>query len=203
MLENCRWLLYASRLYGCHPHIINGQSTFTNFYLLLLYSLVICSVHCIMACYSTAVNNCIAKNAMLVGCILQCINRYSRSIYIILPILLSCLWHIEFERAVAAACKFDDLIRHYRRINSVKINYYMQYLIMVMIIISWILFGALEKFVIFQTALYIIVIQCITRAMFSMEIAKFYFLYDALRYRFSHLNRLYREITGIVSLINQ
>jgi len=201
MLENCRWLLYVSRLYGCHPHTIDKRSTLTNFYLLLLYSLFICSIHCIMAYYSIAVNHCIAKNAMIVGCILQHINRYSQSSYIILSILLSCLWHIEFERAVAAAYKFDDLIRHYYRINNVQINYYTQCLIVVMIIINWTLFGALEKFVISQTALYIIVIQCATRAMFSMEIAKFYFLYDTLRYRFCHLSRLYREMTGNVSLI--
>jgi hypothetical protein len=72
-----------------------------------------------------------------------------------------------------------------------------------MIIISWTLFGALEKFVISQTALYIIVIQCATRAMFSIEIAKFYFLYDTLRHRFCRLNRLYHEMTGNVSLIDR
>ncbi|RLU23663.1 ObirGr11 [Ooceraea biroi] len=198
MLENCRWLLYASRFYGCHPHTINERSILKHFHLLLVYSLTMCSLHCVMAYYATDVSSCIAKNAMIVGCTLQRINQYSQSIYIILSILLSCLRHIEFERAVAAACKFDDLTRHYHwSINNVQINHYTQYFFMMVIIITWSVFGVLRKLAVPQMALHIIVIQCITRSTFSIEIAKFCFLYNALRHRFHRLNGLCCELAGI------
>ncbi|XP_067208260.1 uncharacterized protein [Linepithema humile] len=199
MLENCRWLLYASRLYGCHPHTIDERSRLANFRLLIAYSLVACTIYCSIAYYMSIAINCIARNMMIVGCVLQQINRYSRSFYMILTPLLSCLRHTEFERAVAAARKFDDLTRHHRwRIDHGRINRrYVQWLVILVILVGWILLSVLAKFAVPQMISRSIVIQCTMRAIFSVEIAKFCFLYDALRYRFCRLNRLCLRLTGV------
>lgn len=197
MLENCRWLLYASRLYGCHPHTIDGRPKLANFRLLLAYSLVACTMYCVMAYYMTVVVKCIATNVMIVGCVLLQINRYSRSLYMILTPLLSCLRHTEFELAVAAARKFDDLTRHHRWRVDGRMNRYAQWLTILMILAGWISLGLFAQFSVPQSTLCTIVIQCTLRAVFSMEIAKFCFLYDALRRRFCRLNRLCFQLTGI------
>lgn len=204
MLENCRWLLYVSRLFGCHPHTIDEISIFTNFRPLAMYSLVACGVYCAAAYYAFDFENdlCATIN---VGCVLQQINRYTRTFYMILSTLLSYLRHTEFERTVAISRKFDDLMQYHRwYTDNKRKNHYMQWLIMLLIFGAWIIFTAVTMLVIKkintinETSYYIFVIQYITRMMFSIEIAKFCFLYDALRRRFHHLNKLCHELIGII-----
>lgn len=203
MLENCRWLLYASRLSGCHPHTIDEISVFTNFRPLAMYSLVVCGVYCAAAYYaSDFATLCTTIN---VGCVLQQINRYTRTFYMILSPLLSSLRHTEFERTIATSRKFDDLMQYHHWYTDKRKNHYMQWLIILMIFIAWVLLAAITMFVVeiisttSEITYYSYVIQYITRMMFSMEIAKFYFLYDALCRRFCCLNKLCHELIGIIN----
>lgn len=210
MLENCRWLLYISRLYGCHPHTIDEVSIFTNFCPLFctMYSLVACGVYCVAAYYAFGFSTlCATVN---VGCVLQKINRYTRTLYMILTTLLSYLRHTEFERTIVTTRKFDDLIRHDRWCtDNDRKTHYMQWLIILLIVGAWFLFAAIAMLVVkeisatSEISFYTFVIQYITRMTFSMEIAKFCFLYDALRRRFRRLNELGHELNGITLSINQ
>lgn len=208
MLENCRWLLYISRLFGCHPHTIDEISVFTNFRPLAMYSLIVCSVYCAAAYYAFGFATlCVTIN---VGCVLQQINRYTQTLYMILSTLLSYLRHTEFERTIATTRKFDDLMQYYRwYTDNKRKNYYMQLLIILLIFSAWVLFSAIAMLVIkkmsdtSEITYYTFVIQYITRMTFSMEIVKFCFLYDALRRRFRHLNGLCHKLIGIVLSIDQ
>lgn len=207
MLENCQWLLYISRLYGCHPHMINELSVFTNFRPLtkILYSLVACGVYCVAGYYAFGFATLCAT--INVGCILQQINRYTRTLYMILTTLLSYLRHTEFERTIATARKFDDLMRHHRWYTDNKQKkHYMQWLVILLISGAWVLFAALAMFIVkkksatSEISYYTFVIQYVTRMTFSIEIAKFCFLYDALRRRFRRLNGLCHGLIGILSI---
>ncbi|KAL6259948.1 hypothetical protein P5V15_009858 [Pogonomyrmex californicus] len=197
MLENCRWLLYLSRFYGCHPHTINERSVFTNFRLLTVYSFIACGMYCVTAYYSFDFNTfCVANS---VGCVLRRINQYNRTLYMILTTLLSYVRHSQFERALTTSRKFDDLIQHQcRDINNEQKKRYVQWLVILLIIGAWFLFGVLEKFVIKETKNMTneLMIQYTMRILFSMEIAKFCFLYDALRRRFRHINKLCHKLIG-------
>ncbi|CAL1682540.1 unnamed protein product [Lasius platythorax] len=198
MLEHCRWLLYASRFYGCHPHTIDERSRVSvNSRLLLIYSLVACGVYCAAAYYAKGFSNyCDAANNVMMGCALQRINRYNRCLYMVLTTLLSYLRHTEFERAVAIARKFDDLMHNWCADNR-RTNRCIQWLIILAILVAWISVGVLTKFALPQMILYTFALQIIMRITFSMEIAKFYFLYDALYRRFRRLNGLCRKLTGM------
>lgn len=204
MLENCRWLLYISRLFGCHPHPINEISVFTNFRSLAMYSLIACGIYCVAAYYSFGFNSLCATINM--GCVLQQINQYTRTFYMILSTLLSYLRHTEFERTLATSRKFDDLIQYYRWFTDNKRkNHYMQWLIILLIFSAWVLCMATSMLIIKNISItseisyYTFVIQFITRMIFSMEIAKFCFLYDALRRRFCRLNELSHKLIGIIN----
>ncbi|XP_025263022.1 uncharacterized protein LOC112637462 [Camponotus floridanus] len=198
MLENCRWLLYASRFYGCHPHTIDERSRVPlRFRLLLAYSLIACGVYCVWTYYAKgAMNYCEEDN--IVGCAQQLMNRYNRCLYMILSTLLSCIRHAEFERAVAVARKFDDLIRHYNNwcIDNKRTNYCAQWLIISLIFVSWIYIYILVVFARTPLSLYAFALQLVMRITFSMEVAKFYFLYDALRRRFCRINGLCRKLNA-------
>ncbi|XP_071569786.1 uncharacterized protein [Temnothorax nylanderi] len=202
MLENCRWLLYISRFFGCHPHTIDEISVFTNFRPLAIYSVVACGVYCAAAYYAFGFATLCAT--INVGCVLQQINRYTRTLYMILSTLLSYLRHTEFERTIAKTRKFDDLMQ-YRRwcTDNKRQNYYIQWLIILLIFGAWVLFAAVAMLIIkkisatSEITYYTFVIQYITRMTFSMEIAKFCFLYDALRRRFRLLNKLCHGLIGI------
>lgn len=207
MLENCRWLLYASRFYGCHPHTIDDErsSVPANFRLsLLAYSLIMCGLYCVAGYYAKGFRD-YCNDTITMGCILQQTNRYSRCFYMTLTTLLSCLRHVEFERAVAVARKFDDLIRHHNsRCNDNKqTNCCIQWLIILTIFVAWIFNSILIILAVPHVILYALALQIITRITFSIEIAKFYFLYDALYRRFYRVNGLCRKLTGIISSINQ
>jgi len=201
MLEHCRWLLYVSRLFGCHPHTIDELSEFTNFHLLTMYSLVACSVYCVAAYYAFGFATLCAT--INVGCVLQQINRYTRTLYMILTTLLSYFRHTEFEHTVATARKFDDLMQRHHWYTIKRKNYYIQWVIILLICIAWFLFTAFSMVIIKKMSAtskityYTFVVQYITRLTFSMEIAKFCFLYDALRRRFHRLNRLCHGLIGI------
>lgn len=201
MLEHCRWLLYASRFYGCHPHTIDERSRISvNSRLLLIYSLIACGVYCAAAYYAKGFSNyCNAANNVMMSCALQRINRYNRCLYMVLTTLLSYLRHMEFERAVAIARKFDDLMHNWCADNR-RTNRCIQWLIILAILVAWISVGVLTKFALPQMILYTFALQIIMRITFSMEIAKFYFLYDALYRRFRRLNGLCRKLTGIMSI---
>ncbi|XP_024889024.1 uncharacterized protein LOC112465626 [Temnothorax curvispinosus] len=207
MLENCRWLLYISRFCGCHPHTIDELSIFKNFHPLAVYSLIACGMYCAGAYYTF--NTYLIKCETNVGCVLEQLYRYSRSSYMILTALLSCLRHMEFERTISTTRKFDNLIQHYHWCTDDKRkNHYMQWLIMILIFGVWftpillmIIFSARNK-TLTKTVLFAFMIKCVTRISFSMEIAKFYFLYDALRRRFHRLNRLCHELIGMTVGIN-
>lgn len=203
MLENCRWLLYASRLFGCHPHTIDEISVFTNFRPLAMYSLIACGIYCAAAYY--ALGFAILCAIINVRCVLQRINQYTRTFYMILSTLLSYLRHTEFERTVATSRKFDDLMQYHRWYTDNKQkNHYMQWLIILLIFSAWVLFIAVEMLVIKkinttnEISYYTFVIEYVTRMMFSMEIAKFCFLYDALRRKFCQLNGLCHKLIGIM-----
>lgn len=207
MLENCRWLLYASRFYGCHPHTINDERSGvpTNFRLpLLAYSLIMCGLYCAAGYYAKDFRDYCNIDNITMGCILQQTNRYSRCFYMTLTTLLSYLQHVEFERAVAVARKFDDLIRpHNSRCNDNKqTNCCIQWLIILTIFVAWIFNSILIILAVPHIILYTLALQIIMRITFSMEIAKFYFLYDALYRRFYRVNGLCRKLTG-TSSINQ
>ncbi|XP_070161775.1 uncharacterized protein [Polyergus mexicanus] len=202
MLENCRWFLYASRFYGCHPHTIDDERSRVpaNFRLpLLAYSLIMCGLYCVVGYYAKSFRDYCNTDTVTVDCVLQQGNRYNRCFYMILTPLLSCLRYAEFERAVAVARKFDDLMRHHNsRCNDNKrMNCCMQWLIILTILVAWIVISILIMFAVPHMILYLLALQIITRITFSMEIAKFYFLYDALYRRFRRLNGLCRKLTGM------
>jgi len=205
MLEDCRWLLYISRFCGCHPHTIDEISVLTNFRPLAMYSLIACGVYCVIAYYSFGFATLCATNVINVGCVLQRINRYSRTLYMILSTLLSYLRHIEFEYTVATTRKFDDLIQYHRwTTDNKRKNNYMQWLIILLIFGAWVLIIAVAMYLVkivsatSEINYYTFVVLYITRMIFSMEVAKFCFLYDALRRRFRHLNGLCHELIGIM-----
>ncbi|XP_071652876.1 uncharacterized protein [Temnothorax longispinosus] len=207
MLENCRWLLYISRLCGCHPHTIDELSIFKIFHPLAVYSLIACGMYCAGGYYTFNTYLTVCETNM--GCVLKQLNLYSRSSYMILTALFSCLRHMEFERTISTTRKFDNLIQHYHWCTDDKRkNHYMQWLIMILIFGAWfipilliIIFNARNK-TLNKTVLFEFMMICVTRISFSMEIAKFYFLYDALRRRFHHLNRLCYGLIGMTVGIN-
>jgi len=204
MLEKCRWLLYASRFYGCHPHTIDERSRVPlRFRLLLAYSLIACGVFCVGTYYAKGSTNYCEENNV-VGCAQQLMNRYNRCLYMILTTLLSCIRHAEFERALAVARKFDDLIRHYNNwcTDNKRTNNCTQWLIISVIFVSWTSVG-IAIVLALPARFYIIALQMIMRITFSMEVAKFYFLYDALYRRFCRINGLCRKLTGIKSSNDQ
>ncbi|XP_025263004.1 uncharacterized protein LOC112637453 [Camponotus floridanus] len=134
------------------------------------------------------------------ACALQLINRYNRYVYMIVTTLLSCIRHAEFERAVVVARKFDDLIRHYNNwcTDNKRTNNCTQWLIISGIFVSWTSIAIAVAFAVPGVVpLYIFAIQITMRITFSMEVAKFYFLYDALCRRFCRINGLYRKLTGM------
>lgn len=115
----------------------------------------------------------------------------------ILTPLLSCLRHTEFERAIIAVRKFDDLTRNHQRVDCGQINHYIQWLIILMILIGWISLGVLAKLTLPEMMSRSIIVQCVMRIIFSVEITKFCFLYNALRCRFRRLNKLCLRLIGI------
>lgn len=200
MLENCRWLLYASRLSGCHPLTLDERSTFTSFQQLLMYSCVVGGVYCFGTFYANYPVTCIAQSKMIVGCPLRRIARYNRGLYLIVTVLLSCLRHKKFELALASARKFDDSTRHHRfYANTIRTNRYTQWLVLSAICVVWFVVGTLGQLALRDVRVLISnIVQITMRVMFSVEIAKFCFLYDALCRRFRCLNGLCHELAGIV-----
>ncbi|XP_032664181.1 uncharacterized protein LOC116840931 [Odontomachus brunneus] len=200
MLENCRWLLYASRVYGCHPHTIREDDSTpataaTRFRPLMLYSVVACGVYCAAAYHASSLLECVSAGAMIVGCAVQQVDRYTRSLFMILTTVLSCLCHLDFERAVASARKFDDLTRHYRRRADVNsgppVNRRVQWLVLFGVHLVWALYGVHVRYAMDdKIGWHTIAIMSFMRAAFSTEVAKFCFLYDALRRRFRLVNQL-------------
>ncbi|KAL0117543.1 hypothetical protein PUN28_010392 [Cardiocondyla obscurior] len=199
MLENCRWFLYISRICGCHPHTINEQSTVTNFRLLSGYSLIVLVVYCVAAYCSSGFATACSKIDL--GCVLQRVNRYNRSFYMIPSILFSCLRRAKFEDSLITVHKFDELLKHHRwniangkRNKKWKIDC-IQWLAIVMISSAWFLRVVLGSLILKELGvknqapiLISFLIQIITRTTFCFELVKFYLLYDALRRRFQHLN---------------
>ncbi|XP_020294107.1 uncharacterized protein LOC109859860 [Pseudomyrmex gracilis] len=196
MLENCRWLLYVSRFSGCHPLTLDERSTFTRFQQLLMYSCVTGGVYCFGTFYANYPVNCIAQSKMIVGCPLRRIARYNRGLYLITTLLLSCLRHEKFELALAAARKFDDSIHHRSYADNIRTNRYTQWLVISAICASWFLVGTLGQLALRNVFVISNIVQITMRVMFSVEIAKFCFLYDALCRRFRYLNGLCQELTG-------
>lgn len=199
MLENCRWLLYASRLYGCHPHTIReGSATAaTRFRPLMLYSIVACGLYCVAAYHASGLIQCVPAGAMIVGCALQHVNRYTRGLFMILTTVLSCLCHPDFERAVASARKFDDLTRRHRGrdVNDGPVNRRVQWLVLLGVHLAWAVSSMYVRYTMGDRIAWLtIVIQNVTRAAFSTQVAKFCFLYDALRRRFRLVNQLCRGL---------
>lgn len=195
MLENCRLVLYASRFYGCHPHTIRGRPEVgARFRPLMLYSMLACGVYCLGAYYADGMIQCIPKGAMIVGCVLQKFDRYTRGLYMVATTVLSCLQHQEFERAVAAARKFDHLTRRRRRggIEAKPANRRKQWLTLLGLHVAWAVYSVYLKYVALSITWTTIAIQSATRCAFSVQVAKFCFLYDALRRRFRLVNQLYR-----------
>ncbi|XP_029163304.1 uncharacterized protein LOC114934755 [Nylanderia fulva] len=200
MLENCRWLLKTSRLSGCHPHTIDERSRI-NFCLLLIHSLIMCGLYSVAAYYVLGFGkNCGDSNATI-GCALQRINRYNRCLYVIVTILLSCLRHKEFERAVIVARKFDSLVINNYPADEGQMMNYRQWFVMLAISLAWISANMLITCVIplYQLNLYTLVAQIVMRITFSMEIAKFCFIYDALYRRFRRLNGSCCKLSGVTT----
>ncbi|XP_070517440.1 uncharacterized protein [Cardiocondyla obscurior] len=207
MLENCRWFLYISRICGCHPHTINEQSTVTNFRLLSGYSLIVLVVYCVAAYCSSGFATACSKIDL--GCVLQRVNRYNRSFYMIPSILFSCLRRAKFEDSLITVHKFDELLKHHRwniangkRNKKWKIDC-IQWLAIVMISSAWFLRVVLGSLILKELGvknqapiLISFLIQIITRTTFCFELVKFYLLYDALRRRFQHLNKLCHGLIG-------
>ncbi|XP_014470846.1 PREDICTED: uncharacterized protein LOC106742432 [Dinoponera quadriceps] len=192
MLETYRWLLYVTRFYGCHPHTIRERSV--RFRPLMLYSLIACGVYCLASYHAAGVVQCASTGAMIVGCALQQINRYTRGSYMIATTLLSCLRHLEFERGVAAARKFDDLTRHRKPAHRRA-----QWLALLGVHVAWTLFAAYMQYAVDDKILWrTTTIQCVTRAAFSTQVAKFCFLFDALRRRFRLVNDMCQGSPGVV-----
>lgn len=207
MLENCR-LLYTSRFFGCHPHTIDEISVLTNFNLLAIYSLVACVLYCVAAYYAfgTMHFSDFHESANVVY-VLEQINQYTRTLNMILSTLLSYLCHTQFECTVATTYKFDDLIQYHRWcINNKRKNYYMQWLVILLIFSAWVLFITVVLLNMRNrsgiTNYLLLLPRLVPRMTFSIEVAKFCFLYDALRRRFRHLNGLYHGLIGIILSID-
>ncbi|XP_072761211.1 uncharacterized protein [Anoplolepis gracilipes] len=203
MLENCRLLLYASRFSGCHPHTIDERSRVpVNFRLLCIYSLIMCGVYFAVGYQGNSLKNDCGTNIWM-GCLLHHLDQYVQYAYMVLTTLLSCLRHAEFERAIVAARKFDDLMRLYNNswcADNKRANYCKQWLGILAILVTSLFVGILQGLtglVVPKMNLFIYMCLITMRTIFSIEIAKFCFLHDELYRGFCHINRLSGKLTGM------